>query len=85
MRVVEAHAKELAVMSGELDKISSSWSSLRFFHFIAEDPLVAAEDSFFFSRLEDDLLFQNLLLLSSEIISRNERNVKERIPIREKV
>jgi hypothetical protein len=85
VRVVEAQAKELPVVSCQLDKISSNWSSLHLFHFIAEDPLVAAEDSLFLPWLEDDLLFQNLLLLSPKIISRNERNVKEGIPIREKV
>src|SRR3989304_6969122 len=84
MWMVEAQSKELPVVSCEFDKISGSQSSLHLLHFIAEDPLVPPEDSFLFLWIQDDLLSQTFLLPSEKIISRNERNVKECVPIGEK-
>jgi hypothetical protein len=61
MGVVEAKAKEFPIVPHELDKIASTWRSVYLSHFIAENPLVTVEDSFFLFPFEDDLLFQSSL------------------------
>lgn len=61
MGVVETQAKEFSIVPRELDKLTNTRRSLHLFHFVAENPLVTAQDPRFLFPLEDDLLSQSCL------------------------